>query len=83
MRFLMLSCKKASALIDKKQLFGISWKEKVQLKMHTAMCDACGVYEKQSKIIDNFLNKTISSSGSENHQVIENKELQKKIISKL
>ena len=79
----MLSCKKASALIDKKSLFGLSRKEKVMLKMHTAFCDACTAYQKQSKLIDKILHTHIHSDSEENSSLIENKELQKQIISKL
>ncbi len=81
--FLMLSCKKASALIDRKSLFGLTRKENVMLKMHTALCDACAAYEKQSKLIDNVLHGYIQSDIATNLPVIENKELQKQIISKL
>ena len=82
MNFLMLSCKKASALIDKKSLFGLTWKEKVMLHMHTSMCDFCTAYQKQSKLIDGVLHKHISAS-EKNILLVENKELKEKIISKL
>ncbi len=81
--FMMLSCKKASALIDKKFLFGLTRKEKVILKMHTAFCHACTAYEKQSKLIDKILHTHIHSHSETNLPVISNKELQKLIISKL
>ncbi len=81
--FLMLSCKNASALIDKKSLFGLTRKEKVMLIMHVAFCDACAAYEKQSRLIDGILHTYIHSHSEANFPVIENKELQKQIISKL
>ncbi len=48
----MLSCKKATELIEKKLLVKLSFKEKMQLEMHKSMCSACTTYEKQSKKLD-------------------------------
>mgnify|MGYP006284147291 CR=1 FL=1 len=52
MHFLFLSCKKASELIEKKMHFRLSAKEKMQLKMHKIMCNACSLYEKQSELLE-------------------------------
>lgn len=56
MHILFLSCIKASELIEKKLYFRLSFKEKLQLKVHKAMCDACTNYEKQSIFMDKALN---------------------------
>ena len=56
MHTLFLSCLKATELIEKKLHFRLSGREKLQLKMHKMMCDACSSYEKQSI----FLEKGIS-----------------------
>jgi len=55
MHFLFLSCLKATELIEKKLHVKLSIKEKLRLKMHKSMCNACRRYDKQSKIIDNVL----------------------------
>lgn len=52
MHILLLSCLKATELIEKRFYFKLSFKEKLQLKLHTMMCDACTNYEKHSKIIE-------------------------------
>ena len=52
MNKLMLSCRKASELIEKKTAFRLTRIETIQLFMHTRMCDACQLYYKQSKFID-------------------------------
>ena len=83
MNYLMLSCKKAASLIDKKVEVKLSWKENMQLTMHKSMCDDCTAYEKQSKFIDKILHTHIHSHSETNLPVIENKELQRQIISKL
>ncbi len=52
MHILFLSCLKATELIEKKLNFRLTWTEKMQLKAHKMMCDACSNYEKQSIFID-------------------------------
>ncbi len=81
--FLMLSCKKASELIDKKSLIKLSWKESLQLNMHTAMCDGCKAYEKQSLVLDNILHKHVQSNDESQVPQLENPDLKNKIKSKL
>ena len=53
----MLSCKRATALIEKRIVEGLSTKEHIQLKMHNNMCDACRTYEKESLIMDSAVKK--------------------------
>ena len=55
MQILLLSCLKASKLIEKKQLFGLNIVEKAQLHVHKSMCKACTLYEKQSLIVYKLL----------------------------
>jgi len=81
MNMLMLSCKKATSLIEKKSLIGLSFKEKTQLKIHNRMCVVCLYYEKQSLIIDDLLHELISSS--ESAPLIKNEALKEKIIKNL
>lgn len=57
MNMLMLSCRKATLLLEKKLDTGLSPVEKIQLYLHTRMCDACGQYEKQSLYMDGLLKK--------------------------
>ena len=51
-RFLLLSCKKATELIEKRSIFGVSAIQNIQLKLHTIICVTCKSYEKKSSIID-------------------------------
>ena len=57
MQMLIKSCKITTELIDKQQLTPLSIKEKLQLQTHKAMCKTCNAYEKQSKIMDNLINR--------------------------
>lgn len=76
----MLSCMNATELVEKKNLFGLSWKESMQLKAHTAMCKICKEYKKQSEIIDLALKNHFMS---DNVIPINNEKLKLKTISKL
>ena len=62
MNFLMLSCKKAAGLIEKKLHFPLGPVERFQLMMHKSMCEACRNYEKQSTEMDVLLNKNNKST---------------------
>ncbi len=68
MNILMLSCKKATELIDKKIHFGISRQEKVKLHMHTMMCNACRNYEKQGYLMDDAMKKSVNEQETANNK---------------
>jgi hypothetical protein len=57
MQILFLSCLKATELIEKKLHFRLSYTEKLQLKVHKMMCDACRLYEKQSGLLEKAIEK--------------------------
>ena len=57
MHFLLLSCLKATELIEKKLHIKLSFKEKTQLTMHKSMCNACRRYGEHSIFIDEALKK--------------------------
>ena len=51
-RIMFLSCLRASELIEKKMHFKLSIRERIQLRIHKSMCEACRIYEKQSAVIE-------------------------------
>ena len=79
MHILLLSCLKATEFIEKKIHYKLSFRENIQLKLHTMMCKACSVYEEQSELIE----KVVSS----NKTPLSNKEdltsLKKSIVEKI
>jgi len=84
MNILMLSCKKATELIDKKIHFGISRQERVRLHMHTMMCNACRNYEKQGRFMDDALKKFGMGANMENHELQDpSREFLDRVIHKL
>ncbi len=79
----MIQCEKATELIDKRSASGISFSEWLQLKLHTAMCDACRSYQKQSKFLDKILGKKLKETDDAVNNTGSNEDLKKRIISKL
>lgn len=62
MNILFLSCLKATALIEKKLHFKLSFKESIQLKMHKIMCRACTHYEKQSTTLEKGIAQSLQNT---------------------
>lgn len=79
MNKMFLSCLKATELIEKKFLFKLSVQERIQLKIHKMMCDACTLYEKQSNILD----KVLSGLPEKEGQTTELNNLKKDILKKI
>lgn len=77
---IFLSCEKATELVEKKHIAGLSCKEKFQLELHNAICSACKIYEKQSRYIDVLLNKHVLQHEM---QVTDTKDLQIRIKMRL
>jgi len=78
------NCKKATFLIEKKNLNGISIREQMELKLHLAGCTVCRLFQQQSLLIDrvikgHFLGKDMEEPKlgeqfkKDMHQLIEQK----------
>lgn len=52
---LKVSCSKASVLIERRELRKLGLFERVGLGFHLRICGACKAYEKQSALIDRWL----------------------------
>jgi hypothetical protein len=79
MHILLLSCLRATELIEKKLHFKLSVQEKLQLRMHKMMCSACSNYEKQSV----FIEKGISISQKREFTIDDIEQLKLTITEKL
>lgn len=53
----MLSCRKASLLMEKRLHARLGVGERFQLFMHKQMCDGCRLYEQQNLFINGLLQK--------------------------
>jgi len=49
------NCKKATFLIEKKPIGGITMREEMALQLHLACCSLCRVYERQSIMINQMV----------------------------
>ncbi|MBL4585558.1 MAG: hypothetical protein JKX84_00665 [Flavobacteriales bacterium] len=72
---LMLSCRKVTELMEEKIHVKLSVVERVQLSLHSKMCPGCSEYENQSKLIDEALGSSTSTSSKkiENVDVLKSK----------
>ena len=79
MNAMLLSCVKATKLIEMKEYVPLRLIQTMQLHMHTAMCSGCRNYVKQSQLINQLLQKKFDT-----HPIIKNTDdLEAVIISKL
>ncbi|CAN5134979.1 hypothetical protein BH09BAC2_BH09BAC2_20810 [soil metagenome] len=78
MNAMMLSCVKATELMEMKEHVSLGFLKTMQLHMHTAMCSGCRNYMRQTKLIDELLHRTFETS-----PVADTDELEAAIISRL
>jgi len=81
MQFLFLSCLKATELIEKNLHFKLSFKEKLQMKVHKMMCDACSNYEKQNIAIEKAIDHLVDIKVYDKEDGLE--DLKKSILENL
>ena len=62
MNKMMLSCVKATKLMEMNEDVPLGLLKTMQLHMHTAMCSGCRNYLKQTKLINQLLNKNFNST---------------------
>ncbi|MEJ7691561.1 hypothetical protein [Daejeonella sp.] len=79
MNRMLLSCVKATELTEMKQHIPLSMVKSIQLHLHATVCSGCKNYMKQSRIIDELLQRKFNGLA-----IIENTdELESAIISKI
>ncbi len=76
---LMLSCVRATELIEKKQTLGLSYIENFQLRMHLSMCKACLSYEYESLLVSKLLQQEGSVETDPEKEAALQKVLEEKI----
>jgi hypothetical protein len=55
MNTLMLSCRKATQLMEQRSMAPLGTMDRMQLWMHLRVCDGCRAYQKQNTIIDRMM----------------------------
>ena len=76
---LILSCKKAAALIDKTSVYKLTIIENAQLIMHKSICSGCANYQKQSVLLDKLLDEYFKTTLENSDLVVSNNPLKYKI----
>ncbi|MEO8416512.1 MAG: hypothetical protein ABI472_22805 [Ginsengibacter sp.] len=61
MNKMMLSCVKATELMELKEVVRLRIIEKIQLRMHVAVCSGCRNYRKQTKLINDLLSENFNT----------------------
>jgi hypothetical protein len=79
----MVSCIQATGLVEKKASLGLTFAEQLKLILHSAICDACRRYAKQSKQLDAILTKRGSISIPPNKTLKLDENVKATIISRL
>ncbi len=77
---MMISCEKATYLVDKEQYTNLSFKESFDLKFHLTTCKFCRLYKLESHLINKELSKVFTLTGEEVKLTDDQK---KKLIEKL
>ncbi|GGH25371.1 zf-HC2 domain-containing protein [Sphingobacterium alkalisoli] len=80
---LMISCKQATELLDKKAVLKLSGRENLALKLHVAICEACKRYKKQTQFLENILKLNFKNSNPDQVPQHTNEELKGKIFEYL
>jgi hypothetical protein len=79
------NCKQATYLIEKKSVGKITFRERIELRIHLFGCSFCRLFSKQSKMINEMVKELFHSSMQANPKLDDNfkKELQERIEEEL
>jgi hypothetical protein len=79
------NCRKATFLIEKKQLAPITLREKLELRIHLAGCSVCRIFEQQSSVINQMVKELFQSASEGNLRLDDDfkRDLQEKIEGEL
>lgn len=75
---LNVSCRKASELIEQRELRSLGACKRLGLWYHLRICAACKTYEKQSALIDRWLER-----GRDGKQVIDSFPLEQAVLQRV
>lgn len=83
MQWLLLSCKKATELIEKRSFIGLKFWDRVRLKWHLKLCEACARYEAHSKHMDHLMGHTHKTSDSQEGTLPDAQALKERLLQVL
>jgi hypothetical protein len=64
MNSFMISCHKATFLVEKRDTEGLTLAENFSLGIHTILCEACKRYEKQSRLLEVLLKRHTAAAAA-------------------
>ncbi|MCC5928715.1 MAG: hypothetical protein JJU28_05665 [Cyclobacteriaceae bacterium] len=77
----MITCVKATELIEKRQIQSLTLGERFKLRLHNSMCVACRAYQRQSKTIEKAISRWMHITNNTTHHLSQEKK--DKIIEEL
>ncbi|MBB5621650.1 hypothetical protein HDE69_002713 [Pedobacter cryoconitis] len=82
---IIYNCRKATFLIEKKQLTALTFKERVELRIHLTGCSFCRLFQKQSIGINKMVYELFHSAADREIRLDDDykKKLQERIEEKL
>ena len=82
---IVYNCRKATYLIEKRQLGSITLREKLELQIHLAGCSVCKTFLKQSVLINKMVHDLFQSTSVKELKLDDQfkKELQERIEDQL
>jgi hypothetical protein len=83
LRKIQYNCKKATFLIEKRMLSKITFREKIELRIHLAGCSVCKVFDRQSKMINTMVRQFFTAPASITLDENYKKELHERIEDEL
>ncbi len=82
-RTLLYSCKKATELIEKKQVTRLSLIERVRLNSHLSLCESCSVYGIYSAKMNIMLQSHLHSKQHNSAETLTNEALKERLLKLL
>jgi hypothetical protein len=79
---MMISCKKATELVEMKFEKKLTFKQNFQLKLHLLLCKICDIYAQQSATLHKMLAVFIQSK-KEEKQPVNTDKLKQEIVAKI
>lgn len=83
MKKIVLSCKRATELVEKQHATQLSFLERNQLNFHLKICKHCKEYKEQSEVIESLINKLYTLSNIKEGDSEEIEKLKAKISNLL
>ena len=62
---LMLTCKQASQIISRSLDNPLSWSDRMKLKFHLFICDACNRFNQQLRLLNSAVKRLIQTTESD------------------